>query len=291
MCNQSALDTGNPTAATTVSIQLTAESQLSILERIATGGMSSVHRAKVKATGEEVALKIVHSDTQGSFMRELQILTAIGNHPNVVKLQDSYVLEETPMCHALALEFVPGRQLRRVVDFSGPLVESVAVDIAIQLLNAVSHLHHLHIMHRDIKSENVMYDAQLGKLTVIDLGLACFDYDAVELKRRCGTPGYAAPELLFRKPYGLKVDSFASGCLLYAVFCGRPIFRGSTKNELLQKNAAAKIPEGSAWKNLREPSKDLLTSLLAKAVEDRLLPAEARELPIFNQVSIQTVQN
>lgn len=100
------------------------------------------------------------------------------------------------------------------------LREPEAARILQQILNAVEYLHKLGIVHRDLKPENLLFDAKRN-VKVVDFGLGNIYAKGEELRTACGSPCYAAPEMVTARPYhGLKTDIWSCGIILYAMCCG-----------------------------------------------------------------------
>uniref|UniRef100_A0A6T1L186 Protein kinase domain-containing protein n=1 Tax=Alexandrium monilatum TaxID=311494 RepID=A0A6T1L186_9DINO len=156
--------------------------------------------------------------------REVEALSAVQRHPNIVGFHGLFrVVEhaEDPesdgpqqvTCWFLALQLCQQGDLFGMV-FEKPASEAQAREIMRGLLSALAHMHQICIVHRDVKPQNVLMAAN-GRAMLADFGLACRLSDAREMQRQCGTPGFAAPEVLCGKQYGQKVDCFSSGALLF----------------------------------------------------------------------------
>jgi serine/threonine protein kinase len=115
--------------------------------------------------------------------------------------------------------------------------ENQARIILAQLLLAVDLMHRKQIIHRDIKPDNILItDIKDLSVCITDLGMACRLSDEIELRIRCGTPGYVAPEILRERKATTKVDVFSLGSLLFNMFTGLNLFRGATAQEVLSQN-------------------------------------------------------
>ena len=141
------------------------------------------------------------------------ILMKILDHPNIIKLYEVY---EGEYHIYLVMELLKGGELFDRIVKKGINKEKDACIIIVRLLSALEYLHGLGIMHRDIKPENlILKDEHDFEIKLADFGLAEFVTKTDLLFRRCGTPGYVAPEILADKPYDTKVDVFSAGVILY----------------------------------------------------------------------------
>lgn len=135
------------------------------------------------------------------------------DHPSIIKLYEVY---EGEYHIYLVMELLKGGELFDRIVKKGISKEKDACIIIVRLLSALEYLHDLGIMHRDIKPENlILKDEHDFEIKLADFGLAEFVSKSDLLFRRCGTPGYVAPEILADKPYDTKVDVFSAGVILY----------------------------------------------------------------------------
>jgi len=217
---------------------------LSFLNR---GGMGEVYLAEDKRLGRKVALKLLPSsltkddDRLRRFEQEARSASAL-NHPNIITI---YEIREAGSSHVIATEFVEGETLRTRVNRS-PLTISAALDIAIQVADALSAAHKAGIIHRDIKPENIMLRPD-GYVKVLDFGLAKLSEQAspavaaeaptIQVRTGSGivigTAGYMSPE----QARGLGVDSrsdiFSLGAVIYELVARRKPFEGETPSDTL----------------------------------------------------------
>jgi len=186
------------------------------------GGFGTVWKGENTRTGEDVAIKIVDDDRAYYHERNiLKMVSTHGNHPNVLRFFDD--LSPFP---CVVTEYLPGKTLFELMcpdDRADLLSHSRIVNIVTQLTNAVSWVHAKHIIHRDIKLENVMVDEN-DTVTLIDFGLAsCLRKGESKITHSAvGSQNYVAPEVLQRKctnnPFAC--DMFSLGICIYALFHG-----------------------------------------------------------------------
>jgi len=118
--------------------------------------------------------------------------------------------------------------------------ECQAQHVMTRLLSALNHMHQRGLVHRDVKPENVMLD-ESGQPVLIDFGIAARLSDKREMCRKCGSPGYVAPEVLLGYTYGIEVDSFGAGAVLYFILCQRPPFMGSSISSTISKSISSPV--------------------------------------------------
>ena len=145
-------------------------------------------------------------------INEINIMRNL-NHPNIIKLYEVY---EGEFHIYLVLELLKGGELFDRIIKKGHYVERDASIVIRKLLWALEYLHQKGIMHRDIKPENlILKDDNEYEIKLADFGLAEYEDKKELLFKRCGTPGYVAPEVLEDKKYDTKVDIFSAGVILY----------------------------------------------------------------------------
>ena len=144
----------------------------------------------------------------------------------------------------LILEYVSGGELYDIIEREGKLDENKACVIFSQILQAVQYFHSKKVSHRDLKLENILIDEHL-KPKISDFGLSNFMKDGEFLRTSCGSPNYAAPEIISNSKYcGSEVDVWSLGVILYAMVCGSLPFDEPTLPSLYGKikNGVFKVP-------------------------------------------------
>lgn len=168
------------------------------------------------------------------FAREAYAWLALQPHPNII--EGRHVRELDGALH-IFLEYATGGDVRDLLA-KGPVAESTAVHIGIQVCNALQHLHNANILHKDVKPENILLDAN-NAVKVTDLGLAAAFYGD-DLADCEGTAFYIAPELVNGGTITQAADLYSLGATLYELLCGVVPFVG-TKSEILQQHQATDV--------------------------------------------------
>lgn len=148
---------------------------------------------------------------------EIKILRMV-DHENIVKLYEVY---ETDSSVYLVLELLEGGELFHRIPFMNNYEDTDIKTLMKNLLSALAHMHELGIMHRDIKPDNILLESAKNDydIRIADFGLSTFVNDTEILYKRCGTPGFIAPEIIAYKEgskmYNEKCDIFSAGLIFY----------------------------------------------------------------------------
>lgn len=193
-----------------------------IVKTLGEGSFGKVKLALHRGTGQKVALKIIprkkliSRDMQGRVEREIEYLQLL-RHPHIIKL---YTVIKTSTEIIMVLEYAGGELFDYIVQH-GKMKEDEARRFFQQMLCAVEYCHRHKIVHRDLKPENLLLDESLN-VKVADFGLSNIMSDGNFLKTSCGSPNYAAPEVIGGKLYaGPEVDVWSCGVILYVLLVGR----------------------------------------------------------------------
>jgi serine/threonine-protein kinase len=239
-------------------------------ERIARGGMASVFQATDQRLDRSVAIKVMHhglgDDKQFTerFVREAKSAAKL-NHPNVVSVFDQGMDGEVTY---LVMEYVPGRTLRDIMREESPMPPHRALELLEQILIALSAAHAAHIIHRDVKPENVLITPD-GKVKVADFGLARAVSAATTATggTLIGTVSYLAPEIVVNEGADARSDVYACGAMLYEMLTGVKPHTGESPIQVAYKHVHEDIGKPSAVQRGIPPYVD---ALVARAtVRDR----------------------
>ncbi|XP_040289341.1 serine/threonine-protein kinase DCLK3 isoform X2 [Bufo bufo] len=233
---------------------------------IGDGNFAVVKECRVRKTNQKFAMKIIDKakleGKEDIVENEVRIIKLLC-HPNIVKLLDDF---ETENEIYLIMEYIKGGDLFDAITESIKFTEHHASLMMTDLCEALLYIHSKNIVHRDLKPENLLVQNNpdgSSTLKLADFGLAVFVSEPIFTV--CGTPTYVAPEILSEKGYGLEVDMWATGVILYILLCGFPPFRSPERNheelfEIIQRGEY-EFPS-PYWDNISEEAKDLISRLL-----------------------------
>jgi len=248
---------------------------------VAHSGMSTLYRATDLRDGRQVAVKVPHPEMEANpilverFKREREIGQEL-DHPGVVKTYDD---EERSRLY-MVIEWVEGRLLRTVLNEEGPLPIERAVNITLQICDALDTMHKHGVVHRDLKPENVMVDDR-DRIKLIDFGIAMKE-DArrltfVDMSATLGTPDYISPEQVKGQRGDQRSDIYSLAIMFYEMLTGEVPFSGP--NPLAVMNERLLHDPGPARKLRREIPAEIDEILSRALVRDpRFRYATATEM-------------
>src|SRR5579859_3956630 len=197
----------------------------------ARSGMASIFRATDDRTGETVAIKVPHPEMEADpvfydrFLREQEIGVKL-DHPHVMKVFPNGDHSQLYM----AMEWVDGRLLRQVLNEQKKFPQERAIDIALQIAQALEYIHSKGVVHRDLKPENIMVNGN-DRIKLIDFGIAANvgskRLTFAKFSQTMGTPDYISPEQVKGKRGDARSDIYALGVMLYEMLTGKVPFTGS----------------------------------------------------------------
>jgi hypothetical protein len=239
------------------------------------GGFAAVFRARDQMLGRDVAIKVLDPDfalaehTTERFLREARAVAAI-EHPHIVPL---YEAEMRGGLVFLVMRFLGHGTLAERIATGRPLTPQGAADRAREIAEALAAAHARGVVHRDVKPENVLLDAD-GRAVVTDFGIALVGAEAhaAEAGRASGTPAYMSPEQVAGDLVDARSDIYALGVVLYEMLSGRLPITGATARQLMANHVSQQpVP-------LRAIRPELPTALVAVA-EQALAKDPARRFP------------
>lgn len=258
--------------------------EFKLIKQIGKGSFSSVWLGKCLVTNKNVAIKIIPKSILKKaeyacslIKKEVRIHKQLF-HENIASF---YKILENETHNFIMIEYIKGNNLYNVANSMRkngfPLIESDIRKYFIQLLSAVNYLHNeLHIVHRDLKLDNVMIDVN-DDAKLIDFGFSSFIDDHDELKQPRGSPRYAAPEIFLKLESTTSVDMWALGIILYYCFTGYfPFDSDKSTSELASKILFGKL---EFTDNMDHNVRSLLRGLLRKNPTKRMTCLEALQHP------------
>ncbi|KAI1738987.1 protein kinase SNF1 [Xylaria scruposa] len=250
-----------------------------IIKTLGEGSFGKVKLAVHRSTGQQVALKIIarkkliSRDMVGRVEREIEYLQLL-RHPHIIKL---YSVIKTQNEIIMVLEYAGGELFDYIVA-RGRLTEPFARRFFQQMVCAVEYCHRHKVVHRDLKPENLLLDDQLN-VKIADFGLSNIMTDGNFLKTSCGSPNYAAPEVIGGKLYaGPEVDVWSCGVIMYVLLVGRLPFDDDHIPSLFAKiqRGVFTIPH---W--VKPQAADLIRKMLQTNPVQRATIEDIRQDPWF----------
>jgi serine/threonine protein kinase/tetratricopeptide (TPR) repeat protein len=244
-----------------------------IIEKLGTGGMGAVYRVEDTNIGQDIALKLIKPDiasdkkTIERFRNELKTTRMI-SHRNVCRMFD---LAETEGIFYITMEYVSGEDLKSFIRRSGKLDIPKAISIAKEVCEGLSEAHRLGVVHRDLKSNNIMIDKE-GNARIMDFGIAR-SLRAKGLTGEgiiIGTPEYMSPEQAEATEVDQRSDIYSLGVILYEMTTGQLPFEGDTPLSIAMKHKG-EIPKDPKELNpqIREDFNRVILRCLEKDKENR----------------------
>ncbi|MDW3226944.1 MAG: serine/threonine protein kinase [Acidobacteriota bacterium] len=238
-----------------------------IIEELGRGGMGKVFKAYDHKISEVIALKLIRPEISAQekaierFKNELKFTRRI-THRRICRMYD---LGEEDFLYYITMEYVAGEDLKRFVRRAGPLNAGKAVMIAGQICDGLAEAHRIGAIHRDLKPQNIMIDAD-GNAKIMDFGIARF----TEMERvtgsgvMIGTPEYMSPEQAELGEVDARSDIYSLGVVLFEMVTGRVPFEGATPLSLAMKHKM-EVPRNVREWNAQVPAG--LAAVIARCLE------------------------
>ncbi|KAL8811869.1 MAG: hypothetical protein Q9223_001433 [Gallowayella weberi] len=208
------------------------------LEKLGEGTYATVFKGRNRQTGELVALKEIHLDseegTPSTAIREISLMKEL-KHENIVSLHDVIHTENKLM---LVFEYMD-KDLKKFMDSrgtGGQLDYATIKSFMYQLFHGIAFCHENRVLHRDLKPQNLLINNK-GQLKLADFGLArAFGIPVNTFSNEVVTLWYRAPDVLLgSRTYNTSIDIWSAGCIMAEMYTGRPLFPGTTNEDQLQK--------------------------------------------------------
>src|ERR1700756_4417006 len=241
--------------------------------RSVAGGMSTVYRAPQETLQRQVAIKLMHreiatdSDQLERFRREARAVAQL-SHPHIVGVIDYGEDDGRPY---IVFEYVEGETLKERIRRNGRLPITEAGAYAIEIARALGTAHARHIVHRDVKPQNVLIDEE-GSAKVTDFGIArTLDEEGLTADGRVlGTTDYVSPEQALGRPVTGQSDLYSLGVVLYEMLTGEVPFKGENQVAVAMKHVREELPDVQTKRpEVSSALAAIVDTATAKRVEDR----------------------
>lgn len=231
-----------------------------ILEQIGEGGMATVYKAKCHTLDRLVAIKVLKSEYAEDeefvkkFMMECQSAAKL-NHPNIVGIYDFHEIElDGKPVYFIVMEYIDGITLKELIEKKGFIPEEEAVDIALQILEALKEAHSHGVIHRDIKPHNIMI-SKSGIVKVTDFGIAraTSNHTMTTTMDAIGSVHYFSPEQARGAFTDQRTDIYSFGIVFYEMLTGKRPFVGENPVTIAMKHIQEDItPPGELNEDISE---------------------------------------
>jgi eukaryotic-like serine/threonine-protein kinase len=255
-----------------------------ILEMIGGGGMANVYLAHDMILDRDVAVKVLRLDFANSeefirrFHREAQSATSLA-HPNIVSIYD---VGEEESIYYIVMEHVNGQTLKQYIQMNSPVPIEEALLIMEQITSAISHAHQNHIIHRDIKPQNILLD-QRGNVKITDFGIA-MALSATSITQTnsvLGSVHYLSPEQARGGVANHQSDIYSLGIVMFELLTGRLPFSGESAVSIALKHLQSETPSLRRWNpNIPQSVENIVLKATAKDPFHRYESVEAMEADI-----------
>ncbi|MEV4297496.1 serine/threonine-protein kinase [Microbispora rosea] len=244
------------------------------------GGMATVYRARDQRLGRAVALKVLapqlaHDDRfRDRFVRESRMVASI-DHPNIIPVYEAGERDELLF---IAMRYVEGSDMRKLVQSEGPLPVGRANPLFVQIASALDAAHAHGLVHRDVKPANILV-TRADHVYLTDFGLTKSSSAEAGLTSHghfMGTPRYVAPEQIRGLPVDGRSDLYAFACVVYEALAGQPPFQRDTELALLYAHVSHDPPPLTPYRpDLPHAVNAVLTRALAKSPGERFETCQA----------------
>ncbi|UII57370.1 Stk1 family PASTA domain-containing Ser/Thr kinase [Cytobacillus spongiae] len=257
-----------------------------IIDMVGGGGMANVYLAHDMILDRDVAVKVLRLDFANDeefikrFHREAQSATSLA-HPNIVNIYD---VGEEESIYYIVMEYVDGHTLKQYIQQKSPLSVEKALDIMEQLTSAISHAHQNHIIHRDIKPQNILIDDE-GNVKITDFGIA-MALSATSITQTnsvLGSVHYLSPEQARGGMANKKSDIYSLGIVMFELLSGRLPFSGESAVSIALKHLQSETPSIRRWSpNIPQSVENIVLKATAKDPFHRYDTVDEMKLDILS---------
>lgn len=237
-----------------------------ILKYISSGGTATVYLGRDLILDRQVAIKVLRYDFSQDeknlkrFQREARAISSL-NHPNIVELYD---VDEDDQSQYLVMEYVDGMDLKRYIDLHKPVTVTEIVQIMLQVVDAVEQAHVQGIIHRDLKTQNILIRRdKVIKITDFGIATGFLDTLVTQTNTLVGSIHYLSPEQARGQKATVQSDIYALGIILYELIMGHVPFTGTTAVSIAMKHFQTPIP--SIIDNARQTVPQSLENIVLRA--------------------------
>lgn len=260
-----------PDQGTSVDAPRVLDERYELGERVGSGGMADVWRARDRRLQREVAVKILPAYSTGDerqrarLAREARALAA-SSHPNIVTVYDYGEANDGPdrVTPFLVMELVEGRDLARTLEETGPMPVRKAQELVGAVCAGVAHAHRAGVVHGDLKPANILMGPHGPK--VGDFGVARILDEETGTTTVAATPSYAAPEVLRGERATFASDVYSAACILFHALTGKPPFAGNNAWEVASKHLEEPAPK---IKRLRPDVSPEIAAAISRGMDKR----------------------
>ena len=279
-----------------VFIQCDFHTKFNTVKMIGKGSFARVYLVENKETGQRFAVKAFSKEYllsqpkgKDSLINEIEVMQKL-KHPCVMNLEE---VHESKNSIYLVLELLEGGELLNYISAKESLGPKDCGRAMRCLLEGIDHMAENKIMHRDLKPDNLIFKEknrmEFGTMKIVDFGLATVHDIPEYLFKRCGTPGFVAPEVINAPSnenihYTPKCDVFSAGVIFYILLTEKSPFDGKSFKEILQKNKQCKIDYKNPKLKKNKAALDLLVQMLETDPEKRISAKQALQHKYFADI-------